>query len=249
MRKLLNDIRSIVVLTWLNGSLPALRGPLYVVMYTITPISVLFFVSIYGSGIYVPIGYAGGLLMIIIASGLAVIGDTVWYKIESKFQDMIVASPVSPLIYAIGIGISELSYTLPVVVLFLAIIIFLHIFALQNLFAILLVACAAWMMAASIGFTAATYMRSIKNAWPISALLSIVLSFAPPIFYPISIIPEPARALVYLLPTTYAGLLLHDAIGVERLTLDVRITYWLILLLLTAGFAILASVKSRWREA
>lgn len=248
-RRVLNDLRSLLVLAWMNGALPALRGPLYVVMYMITPISVLFFVSIYGSGVYVRLGYAGGLLMIVIASGLAVIGDTVWYKIESKFQDMIVTSPVSPIVYAVGIAISELSYTLPVILVFLAIIAFLGVFTPQNLLSVAIVSVAAWTMASSMGFTVATYLRSMKNAWPISALLSILLSFAPPIFYPMYIVPEPTRQLLYILPTTYAGLLFHDAIGVEPLSFEARAAYWLILLLFTLGFAALAASKSRWREA
>ncbi|MEM1754497.1 MAG: ABC transporter, partial [Nitrososphaerota archaeon] len=101
----MKNARAIFALVMLNGIKPVMRSPLWLIVMLSYPLILVFFINIFAEYAVVD-ALVGGLISLVVMSGIAIQADIVWYKVELKFQDMVVASPVSPTIYMVGIAIS-----------------------------------------------------------------------------------------------------------------------------------------------
>jgi ABC-type multidrug transport system permease subunit len=59
----------------------------------------------------------------------------------------------------------------------------------------------------------------MRDIWPISVMFSIIFGVVPPIYYSISVLPAPVEYFAYIVPTTWAaillkGIVIHDFAGV-----------------------------------
>jgi ABC-2 type transport system permease protein len=82
-----------------------------------------------------------------------------------------------------------------------------------------------------------------------SPLISLGLTVIPPVYYPVSALPQWAQYAAYASPTTYAAGLVQSAMGLVPITWGVALLDWGVLLAFTAGLFLLAAFKARWREA
>src|SRR5437667_61184 len=78
-------------------------------------------------------------------------------------------------------------------------------------------------------------------------LIAVLLAFLPPVFYPITVIPEAFRPLAYLAPTTYSAQIIQQAAGLPtggtNLAIDIAGAA-----LYTFGLVGIAMALSRWRQ-
>jgi len=241
----LQNIRAVFVLAYMFSILWIIRNLLSLIYLFFAPFTVLFLLyALVGSEV-LPYALVGAYVMTLVQAGAGIIGDAAWHKLELKFQDMMVASPVSETAYMLAEALSELLYASPALIILSALILQLKldVFTIATLLTITLL---VWLSTSALGFFISTYMPNIRNAWQISLLIGLILAVLPPVFYPIERVPEPLLWAAYIPPTTHAAIILRDSIGLISAT---NITYsWFILLAYTIAFLLLATYRAQWRE-
>lgn len=243
----IKNARVVLALVLLNGIKPVMRSPLWLIVMLAYPLILVFFINIFAEYAVLD-ALVGGLISLIVMSGVAIQADIVWYKVELKFQDMVVASPVSPTIYMVGIAISELVYSSPAIVLFLILMALKGILSISSIPMLALSTLLCWLSALSLGFYLSTRISDIRHVWALEGLLSIVLSMLPPIYYPMSLLPEWGQMISMFVPTTHVALLMKKAVGIISLTENQRLMSLAVLLIWTIALMLLAKRKSVWRE-
>lgn len=222
--------------------------PIMLVNTLLAPFSILIIIVLVSHGNLINVGIEGALIMTTITAGIGLQGDLSHLKNDMKLQDMVVSSPTSSFTYITGMGLSELIFAVPVIVL-LAILaaVYIHPTLLQTGIIIGVMA-VTFIFSIVLGFVLSTLTSDVMQSWGFSGILSVVLTTIPPVYYPLSYIPLPFRYLAYISPTTYAAEIVQSAIGyisISPLNLAVD---WIVLIGVCAALIILAYKKARWRE-
>jgi ABC-2 type transport system permease protein len=241
-------LRSLLVLTYLNGLLPIRRQPLFLINLIASPLTFLFFISLASNSRLLQYGVAGGMLLTVLSIGTSLQTDISHYKQDLKFQDMLVASPIEAPVYVGGMALSELVYSLPGLAVFGALWILVGSASIVGAFEIFVVLVLAWAFASALGFTLATYFQDIRETFAFSPLISLALTVLPPVYYPLSYLPSWIQPLAYLVPTTYAADLLHAAFHLPGAAVAPAWVDWLVVIAFTVVLFVLAAFKARWRD-
>ena len=243
--KLLQNLRSIFILAYMFSILWILRNLLSLIYLFFAPFTVLFLLyALVGSEV-LPYALVGAYVMTLVQAGSAIIGDAAWHKLELKFQDMIVASPISEAAYLLAEALSELLYSVPALIILSTLILQFNP-NISTLSTLLAVTSLVWLLTSALGFYISTYIPNIRNAWQTSLVVGLILAVLPPVFYPIDRVPESLLWLAYIPPTTHAALILRDSIGFKS---HLNVSYsWIILILYTIAFLALATYRAQWRE-
>lgn len=237
----------ILIIAYMTGYLWLRRNPLSLVFTAISPFSLLFILFVVSSGEYVQFAVAGSLVMALVGYGLALGQDISFYKIEYKMQDVFVSSPVSPLVYMLGLALSELLYGLPALMVLASLAIYFSIsiafipLLILNIFLI-------WGTMSSIGFFLSSHMLHLRNATQLISFVNVIIAVIPPVFYSIEILPMPLQIISYFVPTTHASLMLQYSMGFptpEEWSITLGLLVQLIYFIL---FLVIAKKKSLWRE-
>jgi len=242
------QIRAIAALIWFDGYLPIRRSPFNVVNFIVNPLTILFFIYIFAGPGKAEFALVGGLVAVIVGSCIVLETEAAFIRLVARLQDMFVSSPLSSISYVISLSISQLFNGLLGIVLFSILIsVYSHLNAISG-FEIGLAAIITWASVSALGFMISTFARDLRDLWVYSPLLTVLLSFLPPVFYPITLIPAPFRFVAYLAPTTYPAQAMQLATGLisgppSALALNFLggALYTLILVFLAARFA-------RWRQ-
>ncbi|MCS7135936.1 MAG: ABC transporter permease [Nitrososphaerota archaeon] len=245
--ELVKNVRAILALVMFNGIKPVIRSPLWLVVMLAYPLILVFFIHMFAE-YAVSDALVGGLISLVVMSGVALQADIVWYKMELKFQDMVVASPLSPTVYMVGIAVSELVYSSPAIVLFLILMALRGMIYVSSIPMLVPSILLCWLSALSIGFYLSTRISDIRHIWALEGLISILFSMLPPVYYPMSLLPEWGQVVSMLIPTTHAALLTKEAVGIISLTDHQRLLSIMALLIWTAVLMMVARRKSVWRE-
>jgi len=178
----------------------------------------------------------------------AAIQDIAWDRYV-KIREMIVAMPVHPIAYAIGIALAPLMISAPSLIFFVAVTMWLGVLTLSSLIwaAVSLILC--WAALSSIGFLISTYLRkaspyTLNN---LSNILGIGLGFIPPVYYPEEMLGG-FSWIAALFPTLNAASLIRVYCGSLSLPFEIVAMRWLILVATMIIFAVLTVFKARWRE-
>jgi ABC-2 type transport system permease protein len=222
--------------------------PVVLISTVISPLSLLAVITFVSNGALLGTAIQGGLIMIFFSSGIALQSDLSHLKNDFKLQDMIVSSPTSAKMYMGGMAIAEIVYSLPgiaILVAMTAIYLQPSILQIAVLSTVLLL---MFTISVAIGFMLSTFSSDVVQSYAFSRLLSLLFATLPPVFYPITYVPEPFNYLAYLSPTTYAAEIMHASTGYlylsnERLLLD-----WAVLIGVCAVILFIAVKKSRWRD-
>ncbi len=240
-------VNQILLIAYVTGFLWLRRNPLSLVFTAISPFSLLFILFVVSNGQYVQFAVAGSLVMALVGFGLALGQDISLYKIEYKMQDVFVASPVSPIVYMLGLALSELLYGLPALVVLISLAVFFST-SLAFLPILLINVILIWGTMSSIGFFLSSHMLHMRNATQLISFVNVVIAVVPPVFYPISTLPEPLQIVSYFVPTTHASLMLQYSMGFPipegwsiYLGLFVQGIYF-------GFFMLIAKKKALWRE-
>jgi len=239
---------AIATLAWINGAVALRRAPLWIIAYLTMPLTLLFFSHVYGGEVGLRFALIGGVLMVAVSNGIALLGDAAFYRIYVKYQDMLVASPIRPTSYIIGLSLSMLVFSMPGLALFVVLL------GLQGmltpLFSAALFACLVmvWASSSFMGFAISTAFRQLKHVWPLATILAILLSVLPPIYYPATVLPQGFEWIGALVPSGAAAMLLHQVAGLVELSQATIAVSAVLLVAYTVAFMILSATKVRWRE-
>lgn len=240
-------VRSIVALSYYTGILVVIRSPGFIVFSSTTPFTVLFFLFVVGGPGYIPYGLVGATVSILVGAGLFLGADATFNRLQFKFQDFCVASPLPAVDYMVGLSLGELTFVTPSLAVLIFIFGYLRLITLSFPLA-LVVMLLAWVFSSSFGFFLSTFILRSRSAFSVTSLVSTLLTVVPPVFYPIEIIPQSYRFLAYLAPTTYLSILMQSVLGLQSYSQEQIAASWMVLLSFTIFFFSLAAFKARWRQ-
>jgi ABC-2 type transport system permease protein len=147
-----------------------------------------------------------------------------------------------------GLALSELLFGLPALIVLASLVMAIggSLFNIPLLVATILL---IWGSMSAMGFFLSSHMLHMRNTTQVISFVNVILTILPPVFYPITFMPEVLQPLAYAMPTTHASLMLQHIMGdptPEGWSLGfgfaVQIAY-------LVGFVVLAKTKAIWREA
>ena len=222
--------------------------PVMLINSLLSPLSILFIITFVSRGALVGVGIEGALIMTMIQSGIGLQADLSHLKNDFKLQDMVVTSPTKQSTYMLGMGISEIIFSLPVMALLVVLAaIYIHPSAVQALI-IMAVMALMFLFSIVLGFLLSTFTTDVMQSWGFTGIISVLLSTIPPVYYPITYIPYPFYYIAYLSPTTYGAEIVQSAMGylsISSLNLAVD---WIVIIALAIFLILFARKKAQWRE-
>ena len=242
-------VRDMFIIAWIKSYPDLRRNPLLLLLVAMIGAIPLFFMVIFSGGSMLIHGLIGAMI-----SGVAFIGvmagiqDISWDRYV-KIREMIVAMPVHPASYALGIALAPLLLSVPSVVFFGALIASWGILTWSSVLWIVGGLVMAWAAMSAVGFMISTYLLKASMMFlnNLSNLLGIGLIFIPPVYY-----PETALGtwswLSIVIPTSNVAGLIRAYLGLLELSPEMIAIRWLVLIVTTIVFVALTGVKARWRE-
>jgi ABC-type multidrug transport system permease subunit len=208
----------------------------------------LFFILVFGGQI--SYGLVGAMVSTVSFIGISAAIQDITYDRYVKIREMIVAMPVHPVSYAVGIALAPLLFAAPSLIFFLTLAIWLGILPLSSIGWIILSLLISWAALSSMGFIISTYLHraSIYTLNNISNILGLGLIFMPPVYYPEEILGT-SSWIAAIFPTSNAASLIRVYSGLLQLPQEIIIVRWVILIATTLVSIVIVSRKARWREA
>ncbi|MDI6846897.1 MAG: ABC transporter permease [Candidatus Bathyarchaeia archaeon] len=242
--KILKDILVIATLK----SLPDLkRQPLMLTLIGLISALPLFFIIVFGGQL--SYGLIGAMVGTIGFIGLnAAIQDITWDRYV-KIRQIIVAMPVHPLSYAIGIALAPLIISAPSVLFFTVFAIWLGALTFSSLLWSIIILILCWATLSSLGFLISTHLQraSVYTLNNLANILGLALVFLPPVYYPEEMLGS-FSWIAMLFPTSNVTGLIRVYSGSLDASVIMIVIRWLILIATTI-FCIVATItKARWRE-
>jgi ABC-2 type transport system permease protein len=245
-------IRQAFLIAHINGLLWLKRYPASIIFTAMIPFSFLFIVFVIGGGQYTHLAFAGSLVSAAASYGLSTGTNIINWKVEYKFQDLFVSSPVSSFTYMAGVALAELLFGLPAFVVLAALVVAFSSDLLYSGALTIATLLLTWASTSSIGYfisSRSTHPRFVES---FIAFLRIAIVVLPPVLYPLSIVPtEELHYLAYAIPTTHASLILQHAMGAyDTIPADWSIEIgFSVIVAYMIGFALLAKTRAVWRES
>jgi len=237
-------IRDALIIAWINGWIAATRGWIWVIGSSVSPISFLVILAVYGGVEGLRWGLVGGFVWTIASNGIGLIGDATYYRLGIKYQSMLTAAPVSPAGYALGLALSAFVFALPTLAVYLAVMLWLGVWILapESLYALV----ALWLASAGIGFTLAGFIKHMRYAWALPQILSAAFTVGAPVYYPATYLPSPYLGVV--LPTGAAAVIIHSSVGLQSYGPDLVVAAAAALALQSALGLYFLFKLVRWRQ-
>lgn len=231
-----------------NAVYAMINYPVVLISTILAPFSFLIIITFVSHGTLLPIAIGGALIMTMIGAGTSLQQDLSHLKNDFKLQDMIVSSPTSSRMYLLGMSISELVYSLPVLIV-LAVLAALYLNAsVVGYLEVIAVMGIMFVFSISLGFLLSTLTSDVVQSWAFSGIVSTILSALPPVYYPITYIPESLRYLAYLSPATYAAEIVQNITGYVQFSTETLLIDWIVIIAVAGVMTLLAVKKSKWRE-
>ena len=240
-------MKDAVIITALK-SLPDLkRQPLMLFLVGLISSLPLYFIVVLGGKL--SLGLVGAMVSAASFIGMSAAIQDMSFDKYVKIREMIVAMPVHPMSYAIGVALAPLILSIPSLVFFGATALVVGGLTLTSLFwaAIAVVLC--WASVSSLGFLISTYLQKASpyTLNSLSNVLGILLGFIPPVYYPEEVLGS-FSWISAIFPTSNAASLIRVYSGSLVLPFEAVIGRWLILIVTTIAFAAITAKKARWRE-
>jgi len=243
----LKVLKDILVITALKSVPDFKRQPLMLFFIGLISSLPLFFIIVFGGQI--SYGLIGAMVSTASFIGIMAAIQDISYDRYVKIREMIVAMPVHPFSYAMGIAMAPLVISAPSLIFFIAIAMWLGVLSLSSLFwaGVALILC--WATMSSAGFLISTYLMraSPYTLNSISNILGIALGFIPPVYYPEEMLGS-FSWISAIFPTSNAASLVRVYSGSLNLPFEMVVARWLILTVTMMVFAVVTAAKARWRE-
>ncbi len=224
------------------------RNPASAVAPILLPFVFLYFLRLIAPPEYFPLEIVGAMLFTTQNIGSWVLGDSASWRIETRMQDVFVASPLTKSRYLIGIALSNLIPAAPALLVLGALLAYVVAVPLLGWAVLVGAILVLWILFSAIGVAVSSRVTSQREIWPVGNLTFTVLGMLSPLYYPLTILPPAWQVVARFLPTTYAALLVQ---GTLHLPGAVPSDPWLdgaLLLLLAAVGTAVALRMYRWRE-
>ena len=238
------NLRFSLAFAWYYGFRTIKRGPSYVIASLCSPLTLLFLIYIISKGYLIKYAVVGGFLGLVASVSFASVADAAFLRIQLRIQDLFVATSISPTDYILGLTLSYLIFSMPGIILYAIIGSFIHIFTLQSIIALILLLIALTISTSGLSMAIGGAVNHIRNAWGISAIMSVALTVLPPTFYPYTYLPPYIIYILAISPTTPAAVLAQGFFGFEPLMFSMIP----IMIAETVVFFALARFFTRWRE-
>ena len=243
-------VKDTLIIAWIKSYPDFRRNPLMLLLVAMISAIPLFFMLMFSSGANMIIhGLIGAMVSSVAFIGVnAGIQDISWDRYV-KIREMIVAMPVHPASYALGMALAPLLISIPSLIFFGAIIAYLGFFTLEALAWTVLALIIVWAAMSTMGFMISTYLfkSSVMVLNNLSNLLGIGLSFIPPVYYSEAQLGNLSWISI-IVPTSNVAGLIRSYMGLLPLSIETTIVRWAVLIITTIAFIALTSFKARWRE-
>ncbi|MGQ9530575.1 MAG: hypothetical protein ACUVQX_05095 [Candidatus Bathycorpusculaceae bacterium] len=243
----LKVLKDILVITALKSIPDLKRQPLIILLIGLISSLPLYFLVIFGG--QVTFGLIGAMVSTVSFIGMnAAIQEMSWDRYV-KIREMIIAMPVHPMSYALGIALAPLILSIPSLIFFGAIALWLGALTLYSLLWTVMALILCWATISSVGFLISTYLQkaSTYTLNNLSNILGIALGFIPPVYYPEEILGN-FSWISMIFPTSNTASLIRTYSGSLILPFEMVIVRWLVLIVTMIVFAIITASKAKWRE-
>jgi ABC-type multidrug transport system permease subunit len=249
--KISKIIQDTFLIAWIKSYPDFRRNPLMLLLLTMISSIPLFFMLMFstGGGNVIVHGLIGAMVSSVSFVGvMAGIQDISWDRYV-KIREMMVAMPVHPASYALGIALAPLLVSIPSLVLFGALTAYLGFLTLETLVWVVPALIVVWAAMSTMGFMISTYLlkSSTMVLNNLSNLLGIGFIFIPPVYFSEAQLGSLSWISV-IIPTSNVAGLIRSSMGLLPLSVEVVIIRWTVLIITTLAFIILTFIKARWRE-
>src|SRR5437667_2918046 len=232
----------------LFDALPLLRDPMLLVVISLFSFLPVIFIFVFADQKSAMQSLIGAIVLTFSFTGLfasqSVYFNTQWVR----FQDMFVASKVSPASYALGLSVSGLVVALPGVLVALVLLLLSKSATAAGVLLLLGTSVLLWIGLVFVGFAIGATTKNARRANSIPQVLSIALGFLPPVYYPLERLHDIpiAQGLAMLIPTTHAAQLAKYYFGLISIPAWQVWVGWIYLLSFAALMGFLASRRAHW---
>jgi len=241
-------VRDVLIIAMMRSIPDLKRQPLFLTLVGLISALPLFFIMMFGGQL------SNGLIGAMVATTgfiglMAAIQDIAGDR-YLKIREIIVAMPVHPISYAMGIALAPLIISSPGLVIFAALAIWLGVLTFFPLLWSFIILILCWATLSSLGFLISTYLQraSIYTLNTLSNLLGIALVFLPPVYYPEEMLGSFSWAAL-LFPTSNAAGLIRIYAGLLDADVLMLFARWSILVTTMIACSIATLVKAKWRES
>ena len=238
------NIKFILAMAWYYGVKTIIRGPSYLIASLATPLTLLFLVFVLSHGTLIKFAIVGGLIAFIGSVGLSGAGDSAFFRLQLRIQDLYVPSNVSAFDYMAAFTMSYLVFSVSGIALYVYLGYVYNLFTVYDTIMMVFVMLLLIISTTSISFIISGSIKHLRNIWGITGILTILTSILPPTFYPYSYVPRVFLYIIALSPTTPAAVIAQGAFGLSP---ELNIMLY-VLIIETVVYAILARILVKWRE-
>ena len=243
-------LRDTLIIAWIKSYPDFRRNPTMLMLLAMISAIPLFFMMMFnGGGNMLVHGLIGAMVASVAFAGVnSGIQDISWDRYV-KIREMIVAMPVHPASYALGIALAPLLVSIPSLILFGGVTAYLGYFTLEALGWIILSLIFVWAATSSMGFMISTYLfkSSPMVLNNLANLLGIGFIFIPPVYFSEAQLGSLSWVSI-IVPTSNVAGLMRSYMGLLSLSAENVMIRWAVLILMSVAFIVLTSMKSRWRE-
>jgi ABC-type multidrug transport system permease subunit len=248
--KISKIIQDTFLIAWIKSYPDFRRNPLMLLLLTMISSIPLFFMLMFSSGGNVIVhGLIGAMVSSVSFVGvMAGIQDISWDRYV-KIREMMVAMPVHPASYALGIALAPLLVSIPSLVFFGALTAYLGFLTLETLIWVVPALVLVWAAMSTMGFMISTYLLKSSTMMlnNLSNLLGIGFIFIPPVYFSEAQLGSLSWISV-IIPTSNVAGLIRSYMGLLPLSAEFAIVRWAVLIITTLAFVMLTFAKARWRE-
>jgi ABC-type multidrug transport system permease subunit len=243
----LKPIKDAMIIAALKAVPDLKRNPSMIFLIGMISSFPLFFLLVFGGN--VGYGLVGAMVATISFIGLVAAIQDISFDRYVKIREMIVAMPVHPVSYAIGVALAPLLIAAPGLIFFIGMAILLGVLPVTSVGWVVASLILCWAAGSSVGFIISTYLQkaSIYTLNNMSNILGLGLVFIPPVYYPEEALGG-LRWLAMIFPTSNSAGLIKYYAGIMQLPIEVVLVRWLILAATVAVSIIIVSSKARWRD-
>ena len=167
-----------------------------------------------GGSSYLPYALVGGIIALSMTPGILQMPPDLHALKKSKFYDMIKASPVNPLIFAIGFSIGASSTPFITLVIFIIILIFILGFSF-NIITTIFILFLLWIISTLLGFYLANKIEYTITLFRVTGFIYTFFTYLSPVYYPIHILPASIAYISLLSPGTSTALIIKYLLNLE----------------------------------
>ena len=233
----------------LFDSLPLLRDPMLMILLSLISFLPVLFIFAFGVGQGALLGAVVGAIVLSLAfAGIGSAQSVYFNKHWFRFQDIFVASRVSPISYALGLSVSTLLVSLPALAVSFAILLLETPMGPLGLLGLLAVAGLTWMAMLLMGFALGASTKNTRRANSLPQLLGLLLGYVPPVYYSLEQVPAALQPLALLVPTTHAAELSKYYAGLTTLPPYELWLGWIYLIGFVAAMIVIAAKRAHWTD-